>query len=55
MSTSIQVNTDSLSITNPSQNQKTSGATDPEVKSLSPGGVNGNAFTSRNQKRNVKP
>jgi len=32
MSTSIQVNTVSLSITSPSQNQKSSGATDPDVK-----------------------
>lgn len=32
MSTSIQVNTVSLSITSPSLNQKASGATDPDVK-----------------------
>lgn len=51
----MKYSSDSLSITNPSQNQKTSGAADPAVKRLSPGGVNGNAFTSRNQKRNVKP
>ncbi len=49
MSTSIQANADSLSITSPSQNQKTSGAAVSEVKRLSPGGVNGKAFTSRSQ------